>query len=47
MLKESQIEEFRALYKTRFGKEISKEEACERGTKLINLLKAIKQPITN
>lgn len=45
MLKKQQIEEFRKLYKSRFGVEISKEEAYERGTKLITLIKAIYKPI--
>lgn len=46
MLTDQQIEQFRTLFKNRFGKEISKEEAHERGMKLVTLLKAINKPIT-
>jgi hypothetical protein len=46
MLSEEQIEKFRALYKNRFGKEISREDAYERGAKLIQLIELIYKPIT-
>lgn len=45
MLTDKQIEQFRILYKARFGKEITKAEAYERGIKLIALLKAVYEPI--
>jgi len=34
---DQQIIKFQTLYKNRFGKEISREEACEKGEKLIRL----------
>lgn len=46
MITDTQIEKFRILYKTRFGSEISREEARERGLRLIALVKAIYKPIT-
>ncbi len=44
MLSDKAIEEFQRLYKRRFGKEISKQEAMEQGLKLIQLMKAIMKP---
>jgi hypothetical protein len=44
MLTDKQIEQFRILFKKRFGKEISREEAYERGMKLITLMKAVYLP---
>jgi hypothetical protein len=41
MLTDKQIEKFRELYKNRFNKEISREEAYESGMKLITLMKHI------
>jgi urease accessory protein UreF len=46
MLSDEQIEKYRALYKNRFGKEISREEAYEQGIKLIRLVKAVYKPMT-
>ena len=34
------------LYKARFGKEIGREEAYEKGAKLIRLVKSIYKPMT-
>lgn len=45
MLSDKRIEEFIELYKKRFGKEISKEEAYGNGIKLITLIKRIYKPI--
>lgn len=46
MLSDEQITKFQALYKTRFGKEISRKEAYEQGAKLIRLVELIYKPIT-
>lgn len=46
MLSDFQISKFRELYKKRFGKEISREEAYEKGVKLIRLVELIYKPIT-
>ena len=46
MLNDAQITKFQMLYKNRFGKEISREEALESGIKLIRLMKLIYQPMT-
>lgn len=45
MLTDEQIKKFQSIYKKRFGKEISKEEALESGTKLVSLLALITKPI--
>ena len=45
MLTDKHIEQFRTLYKNRFGEELSRDEAYERGTQLITLVKAIYKPI--
>ncbi len=46
MLSDEQITKFQALYKNRFGKEISRKEAYEQGAKLIRLVELIYKPIT-
>lgn len=46
MLSDEQITKFQTLYKGRFGKEISREEAYERGVKLIRLVELIYKPMT-
>ena len=46
MLSDEQITKFQALYKNRFGKEISREEAYEQGTKLIRLIELTYKPMT-
>lgn len=46
MLSDEQITKYRALYKNRFGKEISREEAYEKGAKLIRLVELIYNPMT-
>jgi len=45
MLSDEQITKFQALYKNRFGKEISREEAFKQGAKLIRLVELIYKPI--
>lgn len=44
MLSDQQIEKFRRLYKNRFNKEISREEAYESGMKIITLIQHIYKP---
>lgn len=46
MISNLQIEKFRILYKNRFGIELSREEACEKGIKLIRLVELIYKPMT-
>lgn len=46
MLSDEQIKKFQILYKNRFGKEISREEAYEKGAKLIRLVELIWKPMT-
>lgn len=40
-LSDKQIEEFQEIYKNKFGKDISKQEAYEQGTRLIELIKLV------
>jgi hypothetical protein len=46
MLSDKQVNDFRELYKTSFGKEISFEEAYEQGIKLLTLMQEIYKPMT-
>lgn len=46
MFSNEQITKFQALYKNRFGKEISQEEAYEKGAKLVRLIELIYKPMT-
>jgi len=46
MLSEEQILKFQSLYRERFGKEISREGAYEKGAKLLRLVELIYKPIT-
>ena len=46
MLSNQQINQFQLLWKNRFGEEISREEAYEEGTKLVQLLKLVYKPMT-
>jgi len=46
VLDNEQITKFQTLYKSRFGKEISREEAYEKGIKLMRLVELVYQPIT-
>ena len=46
MLSHEQITKFQTLYKNRFGREISREEAYEQGAKLIRLVELIYKPVT-
>ena len=46
MLSDAQIIKFQMLYKEQFGKEISREEALEKGIKLMRLVQIVYKPIT-
>jgi len=46
MLSDEQITKFQTLYKNRFGKEINREEAYEKGVKLVRLVELIYKPMT-
>ena len=46
MLSNEQITKFQTLYRNRFGKEISREEAYEQGVRLIRLVELIYKPMT-
>lgn len=41
MLSGKQITEFQMLYQKHFGKKISKDEACNKGINLINLIQTV------
>jgi hypothetical protein len=45
MLSDEQITKYQTLYKNRYGKEISREEAYEQGVKLIRLIELIYRPM--
>lgn len=44
MLSDEQITKFQVLYKNRFGREIGREEALEKGIKLIRLMQLVLTP---
>ncbi|MCX6751928.1 MAG: hypothetical protein NTZ87_00265 [Candidatus Nomurabacteria bacterium] len=46
VLSDENIKEFQALYKEHFGKDISKEDACNQGIKLLQLISIIYRPKT-
>lgn len=45
MLTDKQITRFQQIYQKRFGKEISREEAQEKGIKLVNLMRVVYSPL--
>lgn len=45
-LTDEDIIKFQALYKNEFGMEISKEDAYEKGIKLLRLMSIVYQPMT-
>lgn len=45
-LSDEDIKEFQRLYKVHFNKEVSSQEALEKGTKLLTLMKAVYKPMT-
>jgi hypothetical protein len=46
MLTDEQVKKFQAIYRKRFGKEISQEAALEQGIKLVRLMEIIHRPMT-
>ncbi|HOX10365.1 MAG TPA: hypothetical protein P5323_00170 [Candidatus Moranbacteria bacterium] len=46
MFTSEQIEKFQTIYKNRFGIEISRDEAFEKGVRLVRLVKLIYKPMT-
>lgn len=46
LLLDADIKKFQELYKARFGVDISKDEACAKGTQLLNLMKLVYKPMT-
>lgn len=46
MMSDKQITKLQTLYKSRFGKEFSREEAYEKGAKLVRLMELIYKPMT-
>ncbi len=46
MLTDQQITKFRAIYKARFHKDLSRDEALEKGIKLVRLMQLIYKPMT-
>jgi hypothetical protein len=45
-ISDTHIAEFQALYKRRFGREISKEDASAKGAQLLRLMSLIYRPMT-
>lgn len=46
VLNNEQITKFQTLYKNRFGKELSREEAYEKGIKLMRVVELTYKPMT-
>lgn len=46
-LADEHIEEFRTLYRKHFGKDISKEEALEKGLRLVRLIELVSRAIAH
>ena len=46
VLSDEDIVKFQALYKSEFGMEISREDAYEKGIKLLQLMSSIYKPMT-
>lgn len=46
MLSNADIISFQNLWREQFGKEISREDAYEKGARLLHLVKAVYRPIT-
>lgn len=45
MMDEKSLAEFKRIYKEGFGEELSNQEAIEKATKFLNLMKVILKPI--
>lgn len=46
VLSDKNISDFQELYRKHFGKEIGKQEAYEKGIKLVRLMALVYKPIT-
>lgn len=46
MLSTEQLQQFKCLYKNRFGEDLSQENALEHSTKLLTIVKLVYQPIS-
>jgi len=46
MLTNQQITKFQAIYKARFNKDLSRDEALEKGIKLVRMMQLIYKPMT-
>jgi hypothetical protein len=46
VLSDEDILSFQAIYRKRFGREISKEDAYEKGIKLLRLMSIVYRPMT-
>lgn len=46
VLSDDDITKFQELYKSEFGMEISKEDAYEKGIKLLSLMSSVYKPMT-
>ena len=46
MLSDEQVASFQALYKKQFGREITKDEALEKGTQLVRMMQLVYKPMT-
>jgi hypothetical protein len=46
VLSDEQVKDFQTLYKSCFGKDISKEDAYENGIRLLRLVSLINKPMT-
>ncbi len=46
MISKEHLEKFKSIYKKRFGKDLSDQEALEKGTKLLRLVEIIYKPMT-
>lgn len=46
MLTDKQVDKFQDIYRKRFGKEISQEDALEKGIRLVRLMDIVYKPIT-
>lgn len=45
MISKKSLDEFKAIYKSQFGEDISDQEALTQATKLLNLMKVIYRPL--
>jgi hypothetical protein len=46
MISKEKLEEFKKIYKKRFGENLSNHVALEKATKLLKLVEVVRQPMT-